>query len=727
MGGKRNEKTILREEGLERTDNDFNQSSWPSITPINQKNYYVDYMKHDYQVLATRIQNENNTAKMIKKAKDMDRAKNTTDAPLSNRDGEAELDDEEMGGGDEMDPSKIIIIHPGSQNLRIGFASDALPKTIPMVIAQPAPETESQVCEPCPRRVVDSQAPDELFGEEFSKIFTKASNDLKTDMRANKRKVLPNSKELVVNYNRRTPPETIPEHNDPIKIEWTDVSQKPRVVAGNAALRIADNSVPSYRIFSPIQHGSWNESGYEQQLHMTTTLDDILRLALKNDLGIPTMKELGQYSCVFVIPDLYDKHHVETILSILMVQYEFKKVCFIQESLGASFGAGYVQGVIVDVGAQKTSICCVEEGLCVEDSRVNLKYGGYDVTETFIKMMIFDNFPYADINLKRRYDFLLAEELKKKYCTMNQAEISVQLYNFHLRAPNSPTRKYQFKTYDEVILAPMGFYDPSFFDNSQKLNGRRKLLQRSHNQYDTETPDDPVSTAQLAILHSIKPSAATSTNPTSSLANGESSTPMKENQNPLNHLSRFDSQATPGGSATGSPAPDSSTPGPFNFGTNGGTPGPTVPFIFGNSNKSESQAPPPGMFVNHNATTIAEERDSILPIAPLDTAIITSIQNAAKGDDRKFRDLIGSIMVIGGGAKIPGFGPYLEERLKRKRPDLAEKVLVGTSPREMDGQVVVWKGASVYGKLQSNDSWISPLEYERLNSRILYTKCLFNY
>ena len=49
------------------------------------------------------------------------------------------------------------------------------------------------------------------------------SHDLKIDMRANKRKVLPNSKELVVNYNKRMAPEKIPEHNDPMRIEWTDV------------------------------------------------------------------------------------------------------------------------------------------------------------------------------------------------------------------------------------------------------------------------------------------------------------------------------------------------------------------------------------------------------------------------------------------------------------------------------------------------------------------------
>lgn len=84
-------------------------------------------------------------------------------------------------------------------------------------------------------------------------------------------------------------------------------------------------------------------------------------------------------------------------------------------------------------------------------------------------------------------------------------------------------------------------------------------------------------------------------------------------------------------------------------------------------------------------------------------------------------------MVIGGGAKTPGFGPFLEEKLKSKRPDLADKILVGTSPREMDGQVVVWKGASVYARMNAHESWVGQLEYERLGSRVLHHKVLWNY
>ena len=176
---------------------------------------------------------------------------------------------------------------------------------------------------------------------------------------------------------------------------------------------------------------------------------------MKNELGLKKKKDWQQYSCVFVIPDLYEKNVINTILDILMREFGFRRTCLMQESLATSFGAGSSAGCMVDIGAQKTSIACVEDGMVVEDSRLNLKYGGQDVTQLFIKMMLFDYFPYTDINLRRRYDFLLAEELKQKYCTFNEAEISVQLYDFHLRASGHDTRKYQFRTYDEPMLAPM--------------------------------------------------------------------------------------------------------------------------------------------------------------------------------------------------------------------------------------------------------------------------------
>jgi hypothetical protein len=45
------------------------------------------------------------------------------------------------------------------------------------------------------------------------------------------------------------------------------------------------------------------------------------------------------------------------------------------------FGAGVSSGLVIDMGAEKTSICCVDEGLALPKSRFHLAHGGDDVTE----------------------------------------------------------------------------------------------------------------------------------------------------------------------------------------------------------------------------------------------------------------------------------------------------------------------------------------------------------
>ncbi|RMJ15309.1 hypothetical protein BHE90_010471 [Fusarium euwallaceae] len=742
MVGKVSERVLLRE-GLERTDNGMKLTTWPDVTPINQKNYYTDYMKRDDQVLALRLQSDATRDRLVQSARDRDRALSKTangELPLP----VADLAEEDGATTPStgMDPSRVIVIHPGSQNLRIGFASDALPRTIPMTLATKFPQTESEMYEALPRRQFEAKTTDQQYGEEWAKKYQKMCNDLKIEMRANKRKVLPNSKELVQTFNRRTEPEMIQKHNDPLEIEWTDIEtlEDPESLAscfiGNQAQRVPDDSNPKFKLWWPIQHGTWNEDGYTSQEHLYDDFETLLDKALRQELGLKTNSEWQQYSCVFVIPDLYDKRYVEQVLRSCMTWFEFSRICFVQESMAATFGAGYTQACVVDVGAQKTSVTCVEDGLCIEDSRINLKYGGYDITDTFVKMMLYDNFPYQDMNLRRRYDFLLAEELKIKHCTMSQADISVQLFQFHVRAPNQPTRKYQFKTYDEVILAPMGVYDPSIFDNSAKLRGRRKLVDRSYNAYDVDIPDDPSSAAQLAILALVQPSITSNANGFTQ-SQLDVSTPSKEKAQ-FNFLGKDGvGSGTPMGSHAGSPAPEgASTPVPPAFvfsgkdkeGANGGSPAPNGTRAAGTPIPGQNAQPPAGMFVDAAARTaksMAAERDAVLPVAPLDIAILTSIQNAAKGDEKKLRDLLGSIMVIGGGAKIPHFTVVLEEKIKARRPDLYDRILVSRSARDMDEQVVTWKGASVFAKLSTNDSWITPFEFERLGARTLHHKVLW--
>jgi actin-related protein 8 len=282
--------------------------------------------------------------------------------------------------------------------------------------------------------------------------------DLRKNMQLNKRKLMPNSRELVINHNRRQLPEIISEHNDPSRIEWTDVSGKPPpdYFTGMGALRIPQDSIPKYHLKWPIRNGWFNERDYKQKNLLLSDYFCIIQDAIQYDMGIDR-KEWTNYSCVFVVPDLYEKFLVVESLHELMTGFGFRRVCFIQESLASSFGAGYSISCVLDIGAEKTSICCVEDGMCVEDSRINMKYGGQDVTELFFKMMLHDHFPYPEIDLNKRHDFLLAEELKCLHATMDDSNLPIPSVNldFHLRISGQDTRRYSWRAYDEVLLSIM--------------------------------------------------------------------------------------------------------------------------------------------------------------------------------------------------------------------------------------------------------------------------------
>lgn len=190
------------------------------------------------------------------------------------------------------------------------------------------------------------------------------------------------------------------------------------------------------------------------------------------------------------------------------------------------------------------------------------------------------------------------------------------------------------------------------------------------------------------------------------------STPQRPQQ--FNLLGRLnDNEATPRSSVAGSPAPE---------GTGTGTPNPE-----GDTAMGDADAPLIFRDPVLEKTKIADERDKILPVIPLDQAILASLAHGARGDDRKLRDFFGGIMLVGGASKTPGLREFLEAKLREQRPFYGKEILVGPPPREFDPQVVAWKGGSVFGRLSGhgNDSWISKYEYDILGARLLNNKCTF--
>lgn len=76
-----------------------------------------------------------------------------------------------------------------------------------------------------------------------------------------------------------------------------------------------------------------------------------------------------------VIPDIYNRSHLREIMNLLLNAIGFGSCFMIQDHVAATFGAGLGFACVVDVGDQKTSVSCVEDGISHPNTRVRTAGG----------------------------------------------------------------------------------------------------------------------------------------------------------------------------------------------------------------------------------------------------------------------------------------------------------------------------------------------------------------
>lgn len=732
----------LKKTGIGRfeAENGFAFTSIKTIPLVNQKNYFAEYLKKDEQITLIRNwRNEKLNAPNSKSA-------GSEGAQKENEEEDDDEDDEETGTESTRTGYDTIVIHVGSENMRIGRATDREPVTVPMVIAVPdfPGSGHNLSLDASPTRQVDEDGA-VSFGEDFEATKAVVTKDFKARMRFYKRRMMPNSRESAANFNKTQKPEVVPDNSDPDYREFFDpndpILKERDFFAADDALKVPISSeFTSWRLRYPIVNGVFNQSSdYLSVQEFYSDLTKITNAALKA-IDVSS-EELPRLKCMFVIPDLYEKTYIETWASVLLNDVGFGKFGILQEAVAATFGSGVSCACVVDVGAERTTVSCVDEGLIVPDSRVNLNYGGAHITEAFVKLLLEQNFPVNDIDLQRKLDdWELADRLKRNFGTFDDSVIAVQLYNFYRRRAGGPTEKYNFKVYDEVMLAPLGLFYPDLFQLSNEEKPKA-LIPDTLDQYSGET-SNPVSKAHT------------------SLANNVSYTDMLE-ENLILRLVEDKQLYKQSVAAYGKPVD-------------------TTPHIVKEDGK-----------VYH---------------APLDKAIIESITNAGIATDfNRAKKMYDNVLVVGGGlSKFPGFDVLLSDRINIWRPrilssselddiiayvnkekELAEakkKQLIAAAkakrkqdvdlpddptipedvmkaiedeaafsldtsrintfldeslvvpvnillaPREIEPEILSWKGASVYSRLKVvNEMWIGKDDWDLLNTRCLFYKSLFNY
>src|ERR1700721_3126906 len=92
----------------------------------------------------------------------------------------------------------------------------------------------------------------------------------------------------------------------------------------------------------------------------------------------------------------------------------------------ASFGAGIAAACVVDIGAAKTSVSCIEEGLVLPDTRLSLDYGGDYISELFYVLLNRIGLPYKEVDLSRLYDWNMMEDLKTRSATLAEVRFGLK-------------------------------------------------------------------------------------------------------------------------------------------------------------------------------------------------------------------------------------------------------------------------------------------------------------
>ncbi|XP_065066274.1 actin-related protein 8-like [Rhopilema esculentum] len=349
----------------------------------------------------------------------------------------------------------IVVLHPGSSTLQLGRATDHFPQSLPHVIAYRCKE-DGAFCVKETNSLIRNGIwhPD---SEEKRQGALQATNQLINAMRVSFGYRRPHiSIAQIASFNNKVIPDTIQGESG---VCWSDVSENPEILIGEQAQYLDPNA--PYETTWPIRNGTLNiHNGIGGSLSsVSSKLETLWSLAIQMFLDIPA-KDFQYYRVVLVVPDIVNRHHLKEIYDILLNRLGFSAVIMHQESVCATFGSGLPSACVVDVGDQKTSICCVEDGISLPNSRIKLNYGGSDITRCFNWLLQRISFPYKECDINDKLDIYLLQDLKETFCHLSLDIPVGHVHEFQVYRPQESGLLYQIKLGDEPLQAPIAYFIP---------------------------------------------------------------------------------------------------------------------------------------------------------------------------------------------------------------------------------------------------------------------------
>ncbi|KAH7297616.1 hypothetical protein KP509_25G003700 [Ceratopteris richardii] len=359
--------------------------------------------------------------------------------------------------------SDVVVINPGSRNLRLGLASSQSPIVVPHFIAWRMKSVAAE--EDNEERIVKGAIREEKFvkgSTNGARKGTMMHHCILVEMEIG---VQPPSKEEGRNWQKKL--DALETSNAYIKgkqFGWTDVNIEEdgtksarKFICGAEALKVPASK--PYCLHRPILRGRFNASEQYSFQQVCDDLSTIWDWALTQKLGLDA-KQREQLSAVLVVPETFDGREIKELLTITLRDLQFSCAVVHQESVAVTFGTGASSGCVVNIGAQVTSVICVEEGVALPSTRVILPYGGEDISRCLLWLQRkLKAWPHVECDpLSNPVDLLLLEEVKEKYCCIEDGDhrACVEL-EFH--SYGCPSQIYKV-VLSELNVPPLGLFLP---------------------------------------------------------------------------------------------------------------------------------------------------------------------------------------------------------------------------------------------------------------------------
>ncbi|KAK0076012.1 hypothetical protein PV325_006017 [Microctonus aethiopoides] len=559
----------------------------------------------------------------------------------------------------QIQAQTVIIIHPGSQNLRMGRASDLNPITILNAIARKRklPNGIAYRDAFLPSLAVKTKELTQAMEE--SRLVV--SHTLQSCLQSDGRRRYATPPQQIAAFNRRSNPEIHSSSTD----EWIKNTDRD-IIVGDDILNLSPDD--NYNIHFPYRRGELHvHSGLGGSLKsVLADLKTIWEFVLKEKMNIP-IRDLKHYRAVLIIPDIYNRQYLKELTTLILCEMNFGGCFFLQDHVAATFGAGLGYACVVDVGDQKTSVSCVEDGISHRNTRVRMDYGGGDITQTFFWLLQKCAFPYKACDPSNKLDALLLEQLKKDFCHVDLNICGSQEKTFCVKKPNALTEKYTLQVGDECLVAPLSLFQPELF----KVTGVHNVHIQKRYIGDPEDPHDE------------------------NYLRETSRRGMKENLEQTLEMQEEIAHTTNVNDREEEVIVDNIDSAPITL-----------------SNR-DLDAP----------------RDFIVgpqQLLGLDHAILQSIDRCPTEDLK--RKMYSCVLVVGSAMKFQGIGRWLHNRISLQIPYMyrAEQLDIITQPKDMDPGMTAWKGAAILSCLESaQELWIGRQEWERHGVRLLRERVPF--